>query len=124
MADVRQGIGDLGRLGLQRVQLRMGPALDSSARLGVPQDALPDLPREVQAPAVVLQDLHHADALPVVAEAARVQLRQRRLAQMPERRVAQIVAHADGLRQVLVQVQGPGHRSGDQGDLHGMSQPG
>ena len=43
---------------------------------------------------------------------------------MAEGRVAQIVAHGDGLRQIFVEAQGPGDGLGDAGNLQGMGHPG
>ena len=57
-------------------------------------------------------------------EAAGHQLIQRILAGMAERRMAQVVAHGDGLRQILIEAQGPGNGSGNSGDLQGMGQAG
>jgi hypothetical protein len=83
-----------------------------------------------------LQLLDDAQALLGVAEAARRRRRlARRLAGDPleligegglagvaEGRVPQVVRQRDRLRQVLVQVQGPGYRAGDLRHLQGMGQ--
>ena len=38
--------------------------------------------------------------------------------------VTQIMAHGDGLSQIFIQPQGPGHGAGDPGDLQGVGQAG
>ena len=87
------------------------------------QDAVPDLPGQVQASAVPFQLIHHAKALLVVPEGATEEGRERLLAQVPERGMPQIVAQRDGLGQILVQPQGPGGRPGDLGHLERMGEP-
>ena len=47
-----------------------------------------------------------------------------RLSRVAERRVAQVVAHGNGLRQILVQAQGPGDGPRDAADLQGVGHPG
>ena len=57
-------------------------------------------------------------------EAAGVDGVERPLPRVAEGRVAQIVAQADGLRQVLVEPQGAGHGPGQARHLQGVGQPG
>ena len=85
-------------------------------------DPLPDLPGKVEAPAVPAQILHHSKALGRVVEPLRVQAVQLLLSQVAEGRVAQIVAQADGLRQVFVEVEGPCDGARYLGHLQGMGQ--
>ena len=80
---------------------------------GVPADAVPHLPGEVEAAPVVLEHLDHPDALLVVLKAAaRPSAAQHvvhdALARVAERRVAQVVAQGDRFGQVLVQTAAPG----------------
>ena len=95
---------------------------------GVVADAVAHLPGEVEAPAVVLQHLHHPDALLVVLEAPAPSSSSISshdlLAGVAEGRVAQVVAERDGLGEVLVQPQRPGDGPGDAGHLQGVRQPG
>ena len=85
------------------------------------EDAVPDLPGEVQA-RPGLQAVDDAERLLVVAEAPAEELGQHVLAEMPEGRVAQVVAEADGLDQVLVELEGAGDGPGDLGDLEGVGE--
>ncbi len=79
------------------------------------EDALARLGGEVEAGAVVLEQIDDPQRLLVVAEAVGEERRELLLAGVAERRVAEVVAEADGLREVFVQVQ----RAGDgPGDLH------
>ena len=57
-------------------------------------------------------------------EATLVDLVQGPLPGVAEGRVAQIVAQADGLRQILVQPEGPRHGARQTGDLQGVGQAG
>ena len=74
------------------------------------EDAVAHLVREVQAPPVALEMVDDAQRVLVVAEApaeARAQRAvERRLAGVPEGRMAEVVAEPDRLGQVLVQTQG------------------
>ena len=62
MVDVGDAVGEPNHLGLERGRLGHGP--------GVVDDAVPDLPREVEASALVLQEVDHPQALLVVPERA------------------------------------------------------
>ena len=72
------------------------------------QDAVADFPRQVQPLAAALQALDDAQALLVVGEAVRQQLREGVLAPVAERRVAEVVPERDRFREVLVEVEGAG----------------
>ena len=86
-------------------------------------DPVADFPGEVEATPLVLQDLDHPQALLVVAEGTVQERGQGLLAQMPERRVPEVVAERDRLGEVLVQLEGARGRPGDLGDLEGMRKP-
>ena len=86
----------------------------------VVHDAVAHLGREVEAPSPVLDALHHAQALLVVAVerlglgagrvdalVAREAAGQRALARVAERGVAQVVPERDGLGQILVEAERP-----------------
>ena len=92
--------------------------------LCVGHDAVAHLPRQVQAPAVLFQLVHHTQALHVVLEAVRAQLIQRALPSMAKRRVAQIMGKADRFGQIFVQPQGAGNGSGNLADFQRVGQPG
>ena len=83
-------------------------------------DAVAHLPGQVQ----VLQHLDDAHPLRGVVPAARHVGLQRVLAEVAERRVADVVAQGDRLGQRLVQAQRAGQRPGDLGDLQRVGQPG
>jgi hypothetical protein len=72
---------------------------------------------EVEPPPVALQHVHQPQRLAVVAKAPPRMLAKRRvkrlLADVPERRMAQIMTQADGLGEVLVQPERPSHRPRD-----------
>src|SRR5580765_3103075 len=86
-------------------------------------DSVADFPREIQPAAIVPQDIHDAQALLVVLEAAGSQLVEDTLAGVAEGRVAEIVAERDGLGQLLVEVQHLRDRAGDLGDLQRVREP-
>ena len=70
---------------------------------GVAHNALPDLVAQVQALAVLFQNIHHPQALLIVPEGPSPAFRQGGLPRVAEGGVAQVVAHGDGLGQVLVE---------------------
>ena len=91
-------------------------------------DGLAHFPGQVQAAELrvaPLEDVHHAQAVEVVLEAAVVlhQLAERVLAGVAERRVPEVVRQRHGLGEVLVQVQRAGDRAGDLRDLDRVRQP-
>ena len=73
------------------------------ALAGVAHNALPDLVAQVQALAVLFQNIHHPQALLIVPEGPAPAFRQGGLPRVAEGGVAQVVAHGDGLGQVLVE---------------------
>src|SRR5881296_2353286 len=95
VVDVRDAVGEPDHLRLEGGGRRHGP--------GVVHDPVADLPAEVEPAPVVLKVVHDPEALLVVAERPAQERREGLLAQVPERRVAQVVAERDGLGQVLVQ---------------------
>ena len=90
----------------------------------VVQNAHAGLIAEIQPLPVPLQQIHHPQALFVMLEAALVDLVQRPLSGVAEGRVPQIVPQGDGLRQILVEPQGPGHRPRKPRHLQGVGQAG
>ena len=105
-------------------RLRVGHA-DRRARLPfrVLRDAVADFPRQVEAPAVVLQKVDDAEALQVVVEAAGHQAIDDPLARMPEWRVAEIVAERNRFGELFVQAKDLGDGAGDLRHLEGVRQP-
>src|SRR5215472_16583618 len=79
-----------------------------------------DFPGEVQPPAIVLEDVHDAQALLVMLEPAGDERLQHALARVAERRVPEIVPECDRLRQLFVQPQHLGDAARDLRDLEGM----
>ena len=72
----------------------------------------------------MLQLLDDAEALLGVAEAFWDDVRQRLLAGVAERRVADVVGQGDRFGEVFVQVEGAGDRAGDLGDLQRVREAG
>ena len=101
VVDVRDAVDDADDLPLVRLRLDLARVLE---------DAVADLPREVQL-------LGDPQRLLVVAKPGAEPLAQalveRLLAGVPERRVAHVVAEADRLGQILVQAQRPRDAAGD-----------
>ena len=120
-----------GSQGIERVVRKVGDPIGESdaERLGgrgrwidlpgVRPDPVADLPGQVR----VLELLEDADALRGVVPLGGCEVRAERiLAGMPERRVANVMAERDGLRQGLVQAQRGGEGSRNLRDLRGVGQ--
>jgi hypothetical protein len=88
----------------------------------VVDDPVADLPAEIETLAVTLQVIHDPEALLAVAERPAEEGRQGLLAEVPERRVPEVVPQGDRLGEVLVQAQGPGDGPGHLGDLQGVGE--
>ena len=105
------------------------PALQRR-RLGGParvaDDPVADGCRQVQPAPVALERVDHPQRVLVVAKASPEPLSQaaveRRLADVSERRMAEIVAETDRLGQILVERQRPGDRARHLGDLERVGQ--
>ena len=97
--------------------IRPSSVLGSRRAAGVPRDPVAHLLGQVQPDAVALEVLHDPQRVLVVAEVPAEALFQAAvqhlLADVPERRVPEVVAQADRLDQVLVQAQRPRHRARD-----------
>ena len=78
----------------------------------------------VEALPVLLELVHHPQALHIVLEAAGRELIQRPLSGVAEGGVAKVVGEADGLGQVLIEPQRPGDGAGDLGDFQRVGQAG
>ena len=87
-------------------------------------DAVADFPGEVQAAAVVLEQIDDAQALLVVVEAAGHQLVDDAFAGVAERRVAEVVAERDRFGQLLVQPQDLRDGARDLRHLERVGEPG
>ena len=129
---VGDAVGDGHHAALQRL---------GAHRPGVVQNAVAHLRREVEAPPAVLDALHYAQALLVVAvqkpaaplavarahrrraAVARQAARQRLLAGVPEGGVPQVVAQRDGLGQILVEPQRAGDGARDLGHFQRVGEP-
>ena len=106
-----------------RAMLGIGADRHAALPLRVACDAVANFPRQVQARAVVLEDVDDAQALLVVIEAAGHELVDDALAGVAERRVAEIVAERDRLGQLLVEPQHLGDAARDLRDLERVGQP-
>ena len=74
---------------------------------GVIQDAVPDLPGQIEAFSVVLKFFHYADGLLVMREVLREAFLHNDLAGMPEGSVAYVMSQRSRFAQVLVQHESP-----------------
>ena len=116
--DVRDAVDDAHDLPLERLGL---------VGAGVLEDAVANLPREVQPTPVAFELLDHAQRMLVVPEPALTALAEklveRLLAGVPERRMAEIVAEPDRLDEVLVQPQRTPDAARDAGRLERVREP-
>ena len=100
----------------------------SSRAAGVADDPVADGQRQVQPLAVALERVDDAQRVLVVQEPGAEPLGQaaveRLLADVPERRMAEVVAEPDRLDQVLVEPQRAGDGARHLGDLERVGQPG
>ncbi len=112
VVDVGDAVDDAHDLPLERLRVVVARVLE---------DPVPHLPREVEAPPLPLEPLDDAQRVLVVAEAAAAALAQelveRLLPGVPERRMAEVVAEADRLDEILVQPQRPRDGARDAGRL-------
>src|SRR3972149_6264506 len=76
---------------------------DAGAGLGVLQDAFAHLPGQVQPAAVLLQMIHYAKALLVMAKTARADRSQSFLSSVAEGRMAQVMPQRDSFGEILVE---------------------
>src|SRR3954463_2994730 len=92
------------------------------------EDPVAHLPGGVEPLSVAPEPLDRPQGMVVVPEALAVALThavvEHLLAHVPERRVPEVVTEPDGLSQVLVEAQRPGHVAGDAGGLERVGQPG
>ena len=86
-------------------------------------DAVAHLPREVEPATAVLEVLDDPKALLVVPERALEERSERLLPEVPERRVAEVVAEGDRLGEVLVQPERAGGGPGDLAHLQRVREP-
>jgi hypothetical protein len=117
VVDVGDPVGQADDLPLQR---------RGRARSAVVEDAVADRLVQVQPRALALEDLDDPQRMLVVAEARPEALPQacveHVLPDVPEGRVAEVVAERDRLRQVLVEVQPAGDVARDDGRLERVGQ--
>ena len=121
---VGDDVGDPGDLSFDRAcaMFRIRADRHSALALGMTGDAIPHFPRQVQPPAVVLEDVDDAKALLVVVEAAGDEVVEHALAGVAEGRVAEVVAEGDGLGQFLVESKHLGDAARDLRHLERMGQ--
>ena len=105
------------------------PALERRRlqRAGVVEDPVPHLLGQVEAGAAPLEVLDQPQRVLVVAEAGAAALLQRvvehLLADVAERRMAEVVPEADRLGQILVEAERPGDGPGDEARLERVGEP-
>ena len=105
-------------------------------RARVAHDSVNHLAREIEAASVLLEKVHHAGGLLVVAKqppslvSIRIQAPptgdgtgERSLPRVPKGRVSQIVPEGDGLGEVLVQAKRGGHAAGNLRNLKRVREP-
>ena len=94
-------------------------------RAGVAGNAVPHLMRQIQPVAIALQAIHHAQALLVVMKAAdfAAQAVQRALADMPERRVPEVMPKRHRFGQIFIEPQAARNRPRNLRDLQRVRQP-
>jgi hypothetical protein len=112
---VRDAVGEPHQLRLRR--------RGRGHRPGVVHDAVADLPGQIQALPVVLEVIDDPKALLVVAERPPQERGEGLLAQVPERRVSEVVAQRDRLGEVLVQAERTGGGPGDLAHLERVGEP-
>ena len=107
--------------------IRPSSVLRQRRAAGVARDPVAHLLGQVQPRAVALEVLDDPQRVLVVAEVAPEALFQAAvqhlLADVPERRMAEVVAEADRLHQILVQAQRARHRARDRRHLERVRQP-
>ena len=113
VVDVGDAVRQVYTAALQRPGLHLA---------GVMLDAVAHLPGEVKAASPVFQHLHHAPALFPVLKAALDDFVKRVLARVAKGRMPQVVAHGNGLGEVLVQPQRPRQRARHLRNLQCMCQ--
>ncbi len=125
VVDVGDDVGDARDLAFDRARTMLGRRADRQAVLAlrVPRDAVAHLPREIQPLPAVLEHVDDAQALLVVAEAARHELVDDALAGMTERRMAEVVTERDRFGQFLVQAQDLRDAARDLRHLERVRQP-
>ena len=122
VVEIGQAVGDLHDLAFERPGDAPPFSRDALAQLRMLEDAVADLLREIQAAAVLFEDLDHPHALLVVAKAARQAGTQRIFARVTKRGVSQVVPQGRSFGQILVQIEAAGDRSRDLHDLHRVRQ--
>ena len=91
---------------------------------GVPQDAQPHFVGQVQTHAVLFQIVHHPQALLVMTEGLAQAIGEGCLTGMTKGGVPQVMPHGNGLCQILVQSQRPGHGAGNAGHFQRVGHAG
>src|SRR4051794_16165708 len=118
VVDVRDAIDDADDFSLERVRLD---------RPGVFENSVTHLQGEVEPASFALETFDDAEGMLVVAETTRPtfaqQLIERVLACMPERRMAEVVAEADRLDEILIESQGARDPACDPRRLESVRQP-
>ena len=110
--DVGGDVGDAHDLPLERHRRQVRVvAEDGALALGVLEDAVAHLVRQVEPGAVALELVDDAQRLLHVMEAVGHEVREHLLAGVAERRVAEVVAHDDRLGEHLVEPEELGHRA-------------
>ena len=115
VVDVGDLVGATHGLPLQRLR----PVIP-----GVTQNAHADFIGQVQPLTVLFQNVHHSQALLIVAERLAKALAQNVLPGVAEGSVSQVMPHGNGFRQIFVQPQRPCDGSSNAADLQCVGHPG
>ena len=131
-------VEDAGPYGVVDVVVDVGDPVDQPhdpplerrrlRRPGVIEDPVANRLGQVEPVAVALELVDDAQRVPVVLKAVGTvvaqRLVERLLADVAERRVAEVVPEADRLGQILVEPERPGHGAGDEAGLERVREPG
>ena len=91
-------------------------------RCPVVEDPVPHLPGQIQPFPILLQDLHHTNALPEMSEPQRADFIQNPLPRVTEGCVSEVMPKRDGIAQIVIEPERLRDRPGKLGDLQRMCQ--
>ena len=125
MIDIGDDVGEADYLAFQGAgQFGFILGNDIVIAFGMADDTVTDLEGEIEALAIVFEEVNNPQAMEVVFKSTRMQLVEGGFAGMAKRGVTEIVAEGDGLSQGFVETEGRGDGPGDLGHLQHMGQSG